>query len=318
MVSRDDLLMPVDDADLEQYREAVNPTHHVRDITEFLSPVLDRRVYKHPEVGGDKLPWDRASGVTFRPGEVTLWMGINGHGKSAVTTQAALWLALQGRCSCIASFEMLPVMTIDRMLCQATGGDSPSFEVSLDFFAAMKGKVLIYDRRDQSNREMLYRVIRYTAIERGVNHFWIDSLMKCVRGEDDYNGQKDFVADLCALARETSIHIHLVHHVRKGEDEGKVPGKFDAKGTGAITDQVDNVITVWRNKKLERELAEGKGDPEMPGFLLICDKNRNGGWEGRVPLWGDLASWHFRGTKQAGWTRGYDIPKRPLKQREAA
>lgn len=315
---KDELILAVDDSELDAYREAVNPTHHVRDITEFLSPVLDIRVHKFPEVGGDKLPWERASGLTLRQGEVTLWMGINGHGKSAVTTQSALSLALQGRVSCLASFEMLPVRTIDRMLCQAAGGPNPSEEFAYDFFSALRGKVLLYDRRDQSNREMLYRVIRYVAIERGVNHFWIDSLMKCVRGEDDYNGQKDFVADLCGLARELSIHIHLVHHVRKGEDEGKVPGKFDAKGTGAITDQVDNVITVWRNKKLERELSEGKGDPEMPGFLLICDKNRNGGWEGRIPLWGDLDSWHFRGTKAQGWVRGYDIPKRVLKKREAA
>lgn len=308
-----DLSLPVSDADLEEYRDAINPMRHVRCITDFLSPVLDLRVHKIADTRGDALPWERASGITFRPGEVTLWVGINGHGKSAVTTQVAAWWALKNIGSCIASYEMLPVRTIDRMLCQTVGNGTPSFETALDFFAAMKGRIWIYDRRDQANREMLYRVIRYCAAEKGVKHFWIDSLMKCVRGEDDYNGQKDFIAECCALARECEIHIHIVHHARKGHDENTPPNKFDAKGSGAISDQVDQLITVWRNKRLEAEIAAGKGDEALPGFVLIVDKNRHGGWEGKIPLWGDLESWHFRGTQKMPWQKGYDIPKRPIK-----
>ncbi len=34
-------------------------------------------------------------------------------------------------------------------------------------------------------------------------------------------------------------------------DEETQPNKFDIKGTGAITDLVDNVFIVWRNKKKE-------------------------------------------------------------------
>lgn len=313
-MSYDDLSLPVSDAELDDYREAVNPMRHVRCITDFLSPVLDRRVHKIEPMHGDPLPWEKGHGITFRMGEVTLWVGINGHGKSAVTTQVAAFLALRGRRSCIASYEMLPVMTIDRMLCQVAGGPSPTEEFTYDFFAAMRGRIWIYDRRDQANREMLYRVIRYCAAEKKINHFWIDSLMRCVKGEDDYNGQKDFVGELCSLAKECDIHIHLVHHSRKSHDENTPPNKFDAKGSGAISDQVDQFISVWRNKKLEAELAAGKGDSEMPGFVLIVDKNRNGGWEGRIPLWGDLESWHFRGKSAVPWTKGYDIPKRKLER----
>lgn len=309
-----DLTLSVSDAELEQYRDAVNPMRQVRDVLDFMHEVLDIRVHKIANNRGDSLPWERAQGVSFRPGEVTLWMGINGHGKSAITAQFALWLALQNKRSCIASFEMLPKMTVDRMLCQAAGGSSPTIELAWDFFAALTGKVWIYDRRDSVNLPMLYAVIRYCALEKGVTHFFVDSLMKCVRGEDDYNGQKDFVADVCSLARELGIHIHLVHHVRKSGAEKDIPGKFDAKGSGAITDQVDQVLTVWRNKAKEQDRANGKADEEMPDFLLICDKNRNGGWEGRIPLWGDLESWHFRGTSKQPWTRGYEIPKRKLKE----
>ena len=304
----------VSDAELDEYAEAINPLRHVIDISEVLGDVFDPRFYgihKHP---GDLLPWEKAARIGFRPGEVTLWVGINGHGKSAMTTQVALWWALKGKPSCIASFEMLPDRTVDRMLCQAAGGPLPAEEFAWDFFAHLKGKVLLYDRRDRVNLDALYRVIRYTATDRGVKHFWVDSLMKCVQGEDDYNGQKNLVCDLCTMARELSIHIHLVHHVRKSGDEKGIPSKFDAKGSGAITDQVDQVLTVWRNKAKEVERADGTVDEGKPDFLLICDKNRHGSWEGKVALWGDAESWHFRGTSQQPWAKGHEIPKRKLER----
>jgi hypothetical protein len=83
--------------------------------------------------------------------------------------------------------------------------------------------------------------------------------MKCVRGEDDYNGQKDFVNDLCSFAQDSGVHVHLVHHVRKGESEHKAPGKFDIRGAGSITDLVDNVFIVWRNKRAEEKERRADG-----------------------------------------------------------
>lgn len=307
----EEAMLSVSDEELEAYRDAVNPNRHVRDITDFMVELHDRLFRGLKDDAGDLLPWEHASHIGFRPGEVTLWMGINGHGKSAVTSQAMLWWALQNRKSCIASFEMLPRKTVERMVFQGIGTNMPTQDASWDLFAQLKGRVFLYDRRDRVEVETLYRVIRYCAVEKGINHFLIDSLMKCVKGEDDYNGQKDFVNDLCTMAKELGIHIHLVHHVRKGDNETRVPGKFDAKGTGAITDLVDQVITVWRNKVKEGKLKDGEPDDGSPDFLLICDKNRHGSWEGKVALWGDADCWHFRGQHKQPWRKGYDIPKRP-------
>src|SRR6185369_11116989 len=131
-------------------------------------------------------------------------------------------------------------------------------------------------------------VIRYSAVELKVHHFFLDSLMMVCRGDDDYNGQKDFVTELCAVAKDTGCHVHLVHHARKLADEENIPGKFDAKGSGSITDQVDNVFTIWRNKAKESERQEkGATDEGKPDAMLICDKQRHGEWEGRVKLWFD-------------------------------
>lgn len=67
------------------------------------------------------MPWQKThSTFRFRPGEVTLYAGSNGGGKSLVTGQIALGLMQQGHKVCIASFEMKPKRTMLRML-----GSSP-------------------------------------------------------------------------------------------------------------------------------------------------------------------------------------------------
>lgn len=259
------------------------------------------------EVKGARLPWSKTHDhLRFRGGEVTLWQGINGHGKSQLLGQACLGFAAQGERVCVASFEMKPVSTLKRMLRQSAMNDHPSEKAVNDLMTWAKGRFWLYDQLGTVKPEMIYAVARYCADKLKVKHVVIDSLMKCVRGEDDYNGQKDFVDTLTGLARDLDIHIHLVHHVRKGENEEKVPGKFDGKGSGAISDQVDQVLTVWRNKKKERTLekfARQNAQPDeetkkQPDALLICDKNRHGEWEGTTALWYHPQSLQYTGDKQ--------------------
>ncbi len=75
---------------------------------------------------------------------------------------------------------------------------------------------------------------------------------------------------------------------------------MDVKGSGSITDQVDNVLLVWRNKPKERDVQAGKkvADGE-PDALLICEKQRNGEWEGRFTLWFDRDSQQYVGSQGA-------------------
>lgn len=256
---------------------------------------------------GATLPWGKThEHIRFRGGEVTLWQGINGHGKSQLLGQGTIGFASQGEKVCVASFEMKPLSTLKRMLRQAARNGTPSEFMANRLIDWLEGKYWFYDQQGQVKPEMMYAVIRYCADKLKIKHIVIDSLMKCVRGEDDYNGQKDFVDMLTALARDHNVHIHLVHHVRKAENEDKVPGKFDAKGSGAISDQVDQVLTVWRNKAKERavELAERSGaqldekTQSTPDALLICDKNRHGEWEGKINLWYDPRSLQYTSDKR--------------------
>jgi twinkle protein len=120
----------------------------------------------------------------------------------------------------------------------------------------------------------------YAAKELGVKQFIMDSLMKVIDGEQGVevmNAQKDFVTRLCAIAIELNVHIHFVHHTKKPDNENKPASRYDAKGSGAISDNIHNSIIVWSNKDAENK--------SVPDTVLICDKQRNGEWEGQIPLW---------------------------------
>lgn len=296
-----------DRIDFDAYLAGPDENAKVRPASEYADAVVERiHSYSHEAIGC-RLPWQKTEDLfRIRPGEVTLWPGINGHGKSMVVGQAMTSLMRQSQRVCIASMEMKPVATMARMCRQAFGSNQPTVNYIRDFHTWTDGKLWIYDQQGTVSADRMLGVLQYAATELGITQFVIDSLMKCGIAEDDYNGQKRFLDRICAAAKDTNCHIHLIAHSRKGVDELSAPGKMDVKGSGSITDQVDNVLTVWRNKKKEQAIESGKASPDMadaPDALLICDKQRHGEWEGRVALWFDKPSFRYKGSaREQVWT----------------
>ena len=225
-----------------------------------------------------------------------------------MTGQVALSLCAQDEKVCVASFEMKPMKTLARMGRQWTQFDinaghllsdpnerGPLRNLYEEFRDWTEPRLWLYDQQGTVEWKQVCAVARYCAKELGITQFFVDNLMKCVAGEDDYNGQKAFVDELCAIARDHNIHIHLVHHIKKPNTDDQKPSKYDFKGTGAITDQPDNVIAVWRNKAKERAKESPKPLPDTdPCAILIVDKQRNGeGWEGHIKLWYHQPSQQF-------------------------
>jgi len=300
-----------DDIDFAGYMAQTEAKQKVRPAREFVDEMI-AALGQPRKVVQAFLPWDKTHALFgFRPGEVTLWAGVNGHGKSILTGQAVLSLLGQDHRVCIASFEMKPAKTLERMLRQYSGQRGPNewerspdvieaFRAVYDDFGDFTQRLWLYDQQGTVSAATVLGVTRYAAVELGCGHIVIDSLMKCVKGEDDYNGQKAFVDEIAAIARDLNIHVHLVHHIRKLGSETETPDKNDVKGSGSITDQVDNLLVVWRNKKKEKDAAAGKKvSPDEPDALLICDKQRNGEWEGKFALWFDSDSQQFVGANGA-------------------
>jgi len=283
-----------DDIDFSAYMASTEAAHRVISAGAYVDEVID---YFHGDTAmrGVVTPWAKTHNLLrFREHEVTLWSGMNGHGKSLALGQTCMGFIEQGQKVCIASMEMKPMVTLARICRQWTKDRKPDVEIIRMFHETTRTHLWLYDQQGTVNAERMLAVMRYCAQEKGIRHFVLDSLMKCGIVEDDYTAQKLFVDAICTIARDTGMHIHLVAHSKKQKDEMTPPGKMDVKGSGAITDQVDNVITVWRNKPKETSLSEGAQDRRgEPDALLICDKQRNGEWEGKVALWFDKESMRY-------------------------
>ena len=312
-----------DDIDFAAYLTETDAKQKVKPAADFIGDMLDR-MFTSTQERCNHLPWEKTrDAFQFRPGEVTLWPGINGHGKSLVTGMVSLSLMGQREKVCIASFEMKPYKTLERMSRQwlamqpARRGDNPDLidgymDSARQFGDWTDGKLWLYDQQGTVTQEKIVAVVRYCAKELGIKHMFVDSLMKCVKGEDDYNGQKFIIDEFCSIAKDHDMHIHVIHHIKKLSDESQQPGKFDAKGSGSITDQVDNILVHWRNKaKEDARRSNGKYNEDDPDALLICHKQRNGEDEPKIALWFDRESTQFveyRGDRPLNFS---DWPHRP-------
>lgn len=245
-------------------------------------------------MSGLQLPWPRTyDQFSIRTSEVTLWAGVNGHGKSLLLNQICAW-TLPNTTWLICSLEMPVKQTIKRMVRQMAGLSNPSSAYIAQLTQTMQDRLWIYDRLDTVPANVMLSVIHYASQELGIKHILIDSLVKCGMSVDDYNAQKHFVDQLCVLAKRYDIGIHLVHHIRKGEREGKRPDKFDIKGAGEIADLVDNICIVHRNKDKEKQIRAGEDVPEgVPDGSLIVAKQRHYGIESEFPLYYHADSLQF-------------------------
>lgn len=253
---------------------------------------------------GIRLPWDKAGdSVILRPAEVSIWLGVNGHGKSQGMGQITLGAMTQEVRCCVASMEFKPVKWLKRMVRQATASEEPTAAYVRHVAQWFNDKLWVFDATGNAKVDQIFEAFAYAARRYRVEFFLIDNLAKCGFAEDDYNGQKAFVDRLSDFAKAYDVHVALVHHMRKGESEDKPGSKLDAKGSGGITDMADTCAVWWRNKPKEKAIkaARLKGveaEPEIaakPDGLLLFDKQRNGEEEPTFALWFDQPSMQFLG-----------------------
>lgn len=282
----------------------------VRRASDFADEVVDL-FYGAEEVKGAFLPWEKAADkLRLRRREVTLYAGINGHGKTLVTSQIALSLMRQGERVLLCSFEMRPAQTMQRMTRQAAVSGEPAIPYIRKFHVWTDDRLWIYDHFGTCEPNKAIAVAQYAAREFGVRHVFVDSLMKCVRGSDDYTGQKVFVGDLCTLALAHDLHVHLVAHARKGQHEGDSLDKFDIRGAGEIADQVDNVVMIQRNKRKEAARKRGDADDGAPDVFLNVCKQRHGNFEGNLGFWFNAESGTYA-ERLNGRASPLNLPREP-------
>lgn len=322
----------MDEEDIGQFynvARTVDPDE-LKGAIEFTEGVMNEFYPADGKIPGFNTPWELARDkIRIRNSEVSIWTGINGHGKSQCLGHLFVHALAKGEKGCVASLEIKPAKLLRRMVVQSTGKKMPTEQEIYDCLDWFDEKLWLFDVTGTAKTEKLFDVFEYARKRYGIKHFLIDSLMKCGIADDDYSGQKFFVEKLCDFVNEFDCHIHLVAHSRKGENEGKAPNKLDVKGSGSISDLAHNCFTVWRNKAKEEKLRELKmqnlSEEEMfeifdklqqePDALLICDKQREGDWEGKIPLYFNIDSYQYLDK----WTDDpFDYVHNPVKDDDCA
>ena len=254
---------------------------------------------------GYTAPWAKThENIRFRPYELNVWTGINGHGKSQLIGHVLLDMLAQGAKVCLASLEMRPEIFISRLVRQCSAMDTPSTSYIDEIMTWLSGKLWYIDVLGKIDLTRILDIFSYAMHKYGIDVFIIDSFMM-LSGiyDEDYKSQNMAIEQLCIFKNQNYCQLHLIAHPRKGADENALPGKMDVKGSGTITDAADNCFSLWRNKKKEtlKEKSlrnEILSDKELKSLTMGdafwgCDKQRNGNWEGRVMLWYDPKSFQF-------------------------
>jgi len=276
----------VRNVDLTSYMD-VQATHNIKPASAYRDDLI-RRLLNRGE--GDPtatvMPFSYLRGkFEFRRNELTIWSGYKGHGKSLMISQVLMTAIRRDKRVFILSPEFRPESVLERMLYQFSATTSPASEHFSAFMEILLDRMWLYDAQASLKPNDVVALCRYAADKLEVDHILIDSLMKCGMGPDDYAGQKSFVDSVQSVAHANPLHIHLVAHARKSNDDSKPARLHDIKGASEIADMAENVLSVWRNK--EKEKAPEKKHDE-PDASLTVEAQRNGdGWIGTVNLMHD-------------------------------
>ena len=278
----------------EQMEQIINNASHynraeIKKPLDFLSDIIELR--NNPEKRyGITASFTKLNDILkgWRVSEITIWTGSNGAGKSTILTQEMIYLASIGQKVCISSFEMAPDILLDWMLSQYDGKYEMSNKEIEQSLKEINANIWIIDIQDSIEKELLFDIMGFCSRRYAINHFVVDSLMKVsltTNQERFYGEQKNFVSEMKQFVVKNKTHVHLVAHPRKGSKDDDFVGKVDVSGTANITDLADNVITLHRYSKKQKELLISEDGINPPyDSLMTLAKNRAFGETGSIGL----------------------------------
>lgn len=291
----------------------------LRNVFEYRDAVVRRFHPVDQYAKGFLLPWASTTNhFIFGWGETTVIAGFNGHGKSEIVGNIVIDAVAQKVKCCTASLEFKPDKWIARTVRQSTCTDIPDealIDRALQWLAPWLWAFDVSGRgMGTAKIERLLEVFHYARARYGCRLFVIDNWTKLDIAEDDYTAQKAAMNAITEFSVEHDVHIIVVAHNRKAEDDSSSSGKHGVRGSGTITDLPDNLWVVLRNRRKEDqlkdiELALRKADLPADERVKItaekeklltqadtyfkCDKYRNGDEEPKVRLWFDHRSHQF-------------------------
>lgn len=270
-----------------------------------------------PVVASGFDPLDKAIGG-FSPGQISIWTGKRGSGKSTVVSQILLNAVDAGQRVCAYSGELQAEVFKSWTTLQAAGfghitqctdartGHAfwmPDKVAEERINAWLRGHWWLYDQRTSPNDVDSVLALYEFAVRRyGCNIFLCDNLMSLRYGHgtevDIYRAQSEFVGALVRFAQKYSVHVHIVAHPRKSNGQAEITDADEVGGSGDITNRADNVFALVR-------LSKEQARQHHYNTMLSVLKNRAYGYTGQIALCFDEKSrrftWRNGQYRQYGW-----------------
>lgn len=255
----------------------------------------------------------------FYLGELSVWTGKRGGGKSTILGQTLLDAIDQGVPVCAYSGELSAWRFKDWVARQAAGPEhvipqlEPSGKTTFDIPDHIRARIdnwwhdmfFLYDNEipGASEEESILKMFEFADRKYGCTVYLVDNLMSTrFRGaennrENFYQAQSSFTGRLVEFAKKHNVHVHLVAHPRK-TGSGVIKDADDVSGTGDITNRADNVFAMSR-------LSESDALQEDCQTVLHILKNRDYGETGAIKLDFDERSRRFYKKTQLGPHKKY-------------
>lgn len=249
--------------------------------------------------------------LRFFLGGFTIWSGFPGAGKTSLLRQLACHLMrsddpYSGPGVFVCSMEELPqdVLVRHAEVCCGTNELTPhQLQLCSDIWA---NKLHLWGYRPteaDAQYQKILAAIRVLAREKGVRHAIIDSLMCLDVASNDFEAQRLFAGALARTCHATGVHVHLVAHPRKPQQQGQQIELSDVAGSADLGRKADNVIFVARAWQAEQTAMQGECTP----MALHIRKQRYG-----TGFIGDMGGWFNRRLRQFVLTPHQGEPTRYL------
>lgn len=199
-------------------------------------------------------------------GDLTIWTGKRGEGKSTILTQISLYATNQGKNVCVYSGEIPASRFKNSLYAQAAG--KQNLTDYLDKFTNivhhtvpkaisekidqwLNGKYWVYDNTQTgaNEPENIIKIFEMAYKRCDCTFFIVDNLMTIQTDSPDYyREQFKFAQKLDEFSKKYNVCIQLVVHPRKTNDKEKI-GNDDVGGSGNLTNIACNVISIRRLDK---------------------------------------------------------------------
>ncbi|OQR85631.1 twinkle protein [Achlya hypogyna] len=217
----------------------------------------------------------------FRNGEVTVLTGPTGCGKTTLLSQLSIDWCAQGVSTLWGSFEIKNTRLVHKMLTQMAGEplacNLALFDKTADAFEQLPMYFLRFF--GSTDVDEVLDAMEYAVYAHDVQHILLDNIQFMMsgqgRGYDKFERQDAALDKFRKFATAKNVHITLVVHPRKEQDDTDL-SLSSVFGTAKATQEADNVLILQRIRgEVKLDIRKNRFDGTLGSIPLVFDRQSN-------------------------------------------